>query len=388
MTQQISEERRLALYNQNSEHFRGLNTQMWQIPIIAMTLTGGLWFGVSSVKDSPVFQMGLLSLALIGNVALIIVLARLRFVMRGYLDWINQHEPDGRIDLTGTGFSARTNAVRTTFQIVLGITAAISLGLIVMTALKWHEDRRAVGRTSVDVYDGYAAALADEYEVPDFVLAHPFLAKFLQDHRRLSILDLGSGAARDAIAMKRLGHDVVVGQPSPRLLQVTRRSGVTVRSFYSPLPELPGIRGADRFDLIVVNAALVHVPPARRQALIDELMDTLRPGGQIYATFRDGPADRSGLAYRTSVAELRRLTAGSGARVVELGVRPDLAGRSDVKWRTVLISSPSDEGLLAPRSHRCPNVHEIVALGRNGRVRAGRLDGTQREAWFHAYGGC
>jgi len=33
---------KLAAYNQNSENFRSLNQLMWQIPLIAMSLTGGL----------------------------------------------------------------------------------------------------------------------------------------------------------------------------------------------------------------------------------------------------------------------------------------------------------------------------------------------------------
>ena len=45
-------------FEQNHETFRSLNHQMWQIPLISMTLTGGLWFGVSKVDGSPLFQLG------------------------------------------------------------------------------------------------------------------------------------------------------------------------------------------------------------------------------------------------------------------------------------------------------------------------------------------
>lgn len=42
--EQIEHEMRKAAFEQNHASFRSLNQQMWQIPLISMTLTGGLWF--------------------------------------------------------------------------------------------------------------------------------------------------------------------------------------------------------------------------------------------------------------------------------------------------------------------------------------------------------
>jgi len=40
-----------AAYEQNYQHFRSLNQIMWQIPVLATTLTGGLWFGVTKIEE-------------------------------------------------------------------------------------------------------------------------------------------------------------------------------------------------------------------------------------------------------------------------------------------------------------------------------------------------
>jgi len=40
-------------YEQNYQQFRSFNQIMWQIPVLAMTLTDGLWFGVSTIDDKP-----------------------------------------------------------------------------------------------------------------------------------------------------------------------------------------------------------------------------------------------------------------------------------------------------------------------------------------------
>ena len=74
--EQIEHDMRQAAFEQNHLAFRSLNQQMWQIPLISMTLTGGLWFGVSRVEEFPLFQLALLFLAAVGNAALFVVILR------------------------------------------------------------------------------------------------------------------------------------------------------------------------------------------------------------------------------------------------------------------------------------------------------------------------
>ena len=44
-------EKEKVCYEQNCQTFRSLNQLMWQVPIIAMTVTGGLWFGVGTFSS-------------------------------------------------------------------------------------------------------------------------------------------------------------------------------------------------------------------------------------------------------------------------------------------------------------------------------------------------
>src|SRR6266498_110400 len=86
-------ERAKTSYEQNCEQFRSLNQVMWQVPVIAMTLTGGLWFGAATVGDMPGFQYLLLLLAALANLGLVVVLSRVRFVMGEYLNVIKAFDP-------------------------------------------------------------------------------------------------------------------------------------------------------------------------------------------------------------------------------------------------------------------------------------------------------
>ncbi|TWJ26543.1 hypothetical protein [Geobacter argillaceus] len=73
------------IFEQNCQDFRSLNEIMWRVPIIVITLTGGLWFGVGSIDTSEEAKKYLLYLAGGANITFILVLIRLRLVMQGIL---------------------------------------------------------------------------------------------------------------------------------------------------------------------------------------------------------------------------------------------------------------------------------------------------------------
>lgn len=122
----------LAAYNQNFETFRALNALMWQIPLIAMTLTGGLWFGVSRVESAQELRIGLLTLAVIGDLGLIVVLARLRYILGRYLAWLEAANPRGFVSAPGVNWRNGPETVKQAFQVMLFCAAVISVILLVL----------------------------------------------------------------------------------------------------------------------------------------------------------------------------------------------------------------------------------------------------------------
>jgi hypothetical protein len=62
MAENIQFERDKVCYEQNCEHMRSLNQIMWQVPMIAMTLTGGLWYAVATMKGMDAKVRGALEL--------------------------------------------------------------------------------------------------------------------------------------------------------------------------------------------------------------------------------------------------------------------------------------------------------------------------------------
>ena len=133
-------ERAKLCYEQNCQQFRSLNQIMWQVPIIAMTLTGGLWFGAASVDGIEKFSYGLLLLAAIGNFGLIRVLARVRFVMGQYLSAMRDFHAVGFVEASGDSWWTSSKAVVGTFQWVLAISSLMSL--IGCAWLLWEDKLR------------------------------------------------------------------------------------------------------------------------------------------------------------------------------------------------------------------------------------------------------
>jgi hypothetical protein len=81
-------------YEQNFQHARTLNAQMNQVPLLAMTLTGGLWFGAGVTTNLPTeFRFALLLFAGLCDLALILSILRIRDVFESYLEKIEQFCP-------------------------------------------------------------------------------------------------------------------------------------------------------------------------------------------------------------------------------------------------------------------------------------------------------
>lgn len=69
------------IYEQQSNDVRALNTFFWQIPLIMMTLNGGLWFSVASLELDHTTQRGILWFAAAANVIMAFALTRVRDIM-------------------------------------------------------------------------------------------------------------------------------------------------------------------------------------------------------------------------------------------------------------------------------------------------------------------
>lgn len=125
-TDGIRFEREKAAFEQNSEHLRSLNQLLWQVPLLAMTLTGGAWYGVAQLGNVPA-ALGLLLLVGIADIGLIVVMVRVRFVFERILTVTKLFHPEGSAATSGHAWYQREGLVVCVFSVILGLAAAASI---------------------------------------------------------------------------------------------------------------------------------------------------------------------------------------------------------------------------------------------------------------------
>ncbi|WP_420412216.1 class I SAM-dependent methyltransferase [Roseibium sp.] len=337
-------------YQQNYLHFRSLNQIMWQIPVLAMTLTGGLWFGVSRITENPLLVTALLSTATLGNLIFLAVLFRFRHVMGCYLAWLKEADESSFVDASAnsnaTGrlekFCNKDKTVRSLFSIMLFWASACSAILLVGY---WYDrlgsnDMRQTP-TAIEFYERHAATLADRYEAVAFEKAYPFLVNQLSKGD-LKIADIGAGTGRDAAWLAKHGHSVTAVEPSEAMRKIAKELHPSDKIAWvaAGLPRLdhPMIQ-KDQFDFVLVNAVWMHIAPTDRAASLQRLKEIISPTGAVIVSLRLGPADPERDMHRVDPSEFALLAKDAGFNVIPRGDFDDILGRPEVSWKVFELSA-------------------------------------------------
>ena len=131
-------ERDKLCYEQHSESFRHLNAQLWQVPIIAMTLTGGLWFGVYNTDLPNNAAAFLLLFCGFCDLLFILILHRVRYIMGQLIEKLALFNPSFSIETRSARWPLRKNTlVVWMFSIMLFMAALISTFTAIGKFISW-----------------------------------------------------------------------------------------------------------------------------------------------------------------------------------------------------------------------------------------------------------
>jgi SAM-dependent methyltransferase len=201
---------------------------------------------------------------------------------------------------------------------------------------------------SIPYYDQHADRLVQQYELLTCQEVHASLLPMLPP-AGATVLDIGAGSGRDAAWFAANGYDVVAVEPSEAMLAHAKKRHPSSRIHWlsDSLPDLPNVRRLGlSFDLILLSAVWMHIPPASRQRALRKLATLLAPKGRIAISLRLGPPDTERAIYEVSLQELANLAQQFGLRIVDSTDSADKLGRSDVSWTNVVLGLP-DDGLGA-----------------------------------------
>ncbi len=221
-------------------------------------------------------------------------------------------------------------------------------------------------------YDSHAVETAERYERLSSDRLHEWLVKFLPEGRAAA-LDVGAGSGRDAAWLARRGYEVVAAEPSFAMRAQARRlhADLGIQWETDRLPELATLsRSRLTFDLILLSAVWMHVPPACRSRAFRKLVNLLRPGGVLAMTLRHGSAEPGRGMHDVSREEIERLAREHGAYIEHAGESEDHAGQREVRWTQLIVRLPTDSAGALPLLR-----HLVLNDSRSGTHKLGLLRG-------------
>lgn len=219
-------------------------------------------------------------------------------------------------------------------------------------------------------YEQHADRLVGQYESLAFEDVHASLLDLLPAPGA-TVLDVGAGSGRDAAWFAAHGHDVVAVEPSDAMLARAQKLHPSDRIHWlsDTLPDLARVRRLGlSFDLIVLSAVWMHVPPAARERALRKLATLLAPKGRIAISLRLGAPDAERGMHAVSLQELSGLAQQFGLRIIRTSDSQDRLGRAEVTWSNVVLGLP-DDGLGALPLLR----HLILVDGKSATYKIGLL---------------
>lgn len=172
------------------------------------------------------------------------------------------------------------------------------------------------------------------------------------------ILDLGAGSGRDAkyiaeLATKTHATDnniqILAAEPATELSQLGQKTtqGLNVKWIEDSLPALSCVTKQEvSFDLILLSAVWMHIPPSDRVRSIRKLANLLKPGGKLIISLRHGQTDeecKQRKMHNVCADELKQLATDVGLFTkLETPKEEDKLGRNHVSWQTVVLQMPDD----------------------------------------------
>lgn len=186
-------------------------------------------------------------------------------------------------------------------------------------------------------YSDNANTLCEQYDQLEPQQVHSAWSDHLPPEPGIA-LDLGAGSGRDANWLAQKGWDVVAVEPCDEMRQLarTKHPHPSIQWLNDSLPELKTLRQLDqRFNLILISAVWMHLPPTDRERAFHIVSELLAPGGVMVITLRHSPDDGRGF-FDVSPEELleqaRRRALGLLAQchVADLN-------RKEVSWDAVVL---------------------------------------------------
>ena len=152
-------------------------------------------------------------------------------------------------------------------------------------------------------------------------------------------LDIGAGTGRDAGGLARRGYEVVAVEP------VTEMREGAIRLHPEPnitwvddgLPDLKVVSGLGlSFDLVIMNAVLMHLDPDTRVKALASVAALIRPNGILELSLRHGPVPEGRTMFDIPGREITELGQSLGLETIFEDEAPS-GEQAGISWTRMVL---------------------------------------------------
>lgn len=193
-------------------------------------------------------------------------------------------------------------------------------------------------------YDEHAHRLFNQYQSLNFESIHGEWLHHLPEQPGLA-LDVGAASGRDAKALAERGWQVMAVEPAEKLrtLGQAYTHERDVSWIDDTLPALNRVRQlSQRFQLILVSAVWMHLPPNEQQRALRVLSSLLAPGGLLVITCREGPVSDERQFHSVNMEVLDNWARDLALLPMQASYNNDQLGRQGVAWHLRVFRLPDD----------------------------------------------
>lgn len=189
---------------------------------------------------------------------------------------------------------------------------------------------------TIDFYHLNAEKLAAQYDSLSFEQVH---ADWLDILKLLpqgaSVVDIGAGSGRDALALHAQGFSVTAVEPADKLRKHGQQKSPQIIWLDDTLPDLRRLKQNQKFDLVLVSAVWMHLTQTQQKHALLNIKMLLKAKGFLVITLRHGNFDDERTANRLDAQWLINQAERNQLTLCRNTANPDQLARQNVSWQTL-----------------------------------------------------
>jgi len=192
---------------------------------------------------------------------------------------------------------------------------------------------------NITFYSENSALLFSQYQSISFENVHSSWVQTIDFKQCNTLLDIGAGSGRDALALNSQKLCVTAIEPSDDLRALGKEfTGEDVSWLDDSLPLLTKLRDKT-FDIILISAVWMHLSPQEQSQSLQTVSSLLNDRGYLIITLRHGDFSDARTAFKMDADRTITEAKSLGLSLYLSKNEGDKLSRDNVSWQTLCFKS-------------------------------------------------